>query len=424
VITIDRIPATTSRRSVMTSLLLVIAFVCGPLAFSPALAVASSVSGRVVDSGGSPVEDAWIGVYERNEEDETYYGDEALSTYTDASGRYSLDLAPGTYKLYIEGDDDRLVSEYYDDADRLSRATPVVVRDDAQTLNDIELELLPTIQGTISADDGGAVRSGYVVAYQWEDGFGWDGVDSADTDANGRYALSLDPGTYRIGFFDEAGELVPEYWKDAARIDQARDVAVSGAGVTGIDAALTRVPVRRGAFTMYQRPRIGNYAAVGQVVSSTDGTWTPAPATTARQWLRDGAPIPGATGSMYRATRDDAGRRLSLQVTVSSPSHGPMSTVTASTDPVRWTSRIAVSSKAGKKRATLKIRVTSAGGVPTGKVVIKERYKLVKVVWLKGGKATVTLKKLKKKQRYTFHYYGSPATYASSVSQSVKTKTK
>ncbi|MWB98589.1 hypothetical protein [Agromyces seonyuensis] len=63
-------------------------------------------------------------------------------------------------------------------------------------------------------------------------------------------------------------------------------------------------------------PRIAGGAAprVGTALSANPGTWKPAPVDLSYRWLRDGAPIDGATGAAYTPTETDLGALLSLEV--------------------------------------------------------------------------------------------------------------
>ncbi|GAA1134470.1 Ig-like domain repeat protein [Nocardioides aquiterrae] len=56
-------------------------------------------------------------------------------------------------------------------------------------------------------------------------------------------------------------------------------------------------------------------AEVGQLIAPTDPVWSLPGVTTSFQWLRDGAPIPGATGPTFVPTLEDAGHAISAQVT-------------------------------------------------------------------------------------------------------------
>jgi surface antigen len=53
---------------------------------------------------------------------------------------------------------------------------------------------------------------------------------------------------------------------------------------------------------------------VGDALTTSVGNWAPAPVTTTIQWMRDGAPIPGATGASYTLTEADLGRSLRVDV--------------------------------------------------------------------------------------------------------------
>jgi alpha-L-rhamnosidase len=64
-------------------------------------------------------------------------------------------------------------------------------------------------------------------------------------------------------------------------------------------------------------PQVTGTAQVGQTLTADPGSWTPDPDATAYQWLRDGDPIPGATGSSYQLVAADQGAALAVSVTVS-----------------------------------------------------------------------------------------------------------
>lgn len=76
--------------------------------------------------------------------------------------------------------------------------------------------------------------------------------------------------------------------------------------VGGIDAVTSQVP-----------PQITGVATVGQTLTADAGSWSPEPKSVAYQWLRNGAPIQGATSSSYQLVGADGGAAISVQVTAS-----------------------------------------------------------------------------------------------------------
>jgi Domain of unknown function (DUF2341) len=92
--------------------------------------------------------------------------------------------------------------------------------------------------------------------------------------------------------------------------------APAGAGTeTAVSAAYE---VQPGTFTPGS-PTISGSAAVGSTLSASGGNWSPTPALVGYQWLRDGQPIAGATGSTYAVTAGDGGHQISVVVRASAP---------------------------------------------------------------------------------------------------------
>lgn len=66
------------------------------------------------------------------------------------------------------------------------------------------------------------------------------------------------------------------------------------------------------------RPLVTGTTVTGSNLTSTTGTWTNA-TTYAREWLRDGSPIAGATGTQYALVGADEGALISVNVTATGP---------------------------------------------------------------------------------------------------------
>lgn len=147
----------------------------------------------------------------------------------------------------------------------------------------------------------------------------------------------FDPAT-RSYEVDVEGSRLPVV--DAIAVDRAATVKVTqpttangGVGtvvVTSADGSVrteTTVTIRRHAaiegLELADRPRVGTPA-------SAVGTLNPADGDIAYQWFRNGEPITGATQATYTPVTNDAGKLLSVQVTVSADGVEPASAETTS----------------------------------------------------------------------------------------------
>ena len=79
-------------------------------------------------------------------------------------------------------------------------------------------------------------------------------------------------------------------------------------------------------------PVVSGDAQLGEQLTVDPGTWVPDDVSFTYQWLRDGEPVDGATGSEYRVRVTDAGSELTAQVTARQPDN--LNTGTALSDPV------------------------------------------------------------------------------------------
>ncbi len=82
-------------------------------------------------------------------------------------------------------------------------------------------------------------------------------------------------------------------------------------------------------------PVVAGTAAYRETLSATPGAWTPATVTTSYQWLRDGAPVSGATASTYALGLADIGHRLAVAVTATEGEELPVVALSAPTGVVK-----------------------------------------------------------------------------------------
>ena len=114
-------------------------------------------------------------------------------------------------------------------------------------------------------------------------------------------------------------------------------VRVTGSRATYLPATVTSVPtaaVLRGfSFSATQTPTVDGFAVVGQTLTASVADWTPVTTSLSYQWLLNGKPIKGATGSTYVVGSRDAKKRIAVRVTGSKTSF-LATTVTSAPTPV------------------------------------------------------------------------------------------
>lgn len=115
-----------------------------------------------------------------------------------------------------------------------------------------------------------------------------------------------------------SGATAASYTLVAADVGQAISVRVTATNSQGsaqatsaaTDAVSGIAPVNTVA------PALSGTPIVGETLTVTNGTWTGTPAPTyAREWLRDGSAISGATGTTYVLTEDDVDASITVRVT-------------------------------------------------------------------------------------------------------------
>ncbi|TLM79415.1 MAG: hypothetical protein FDZ75_08860, partial [Actinobacteria bacterium] len=207
------------------------------------------LSGTATDADtGEPVQGVWAKLYKRN----------ALGDYdffqcftTDALGRYWFyGLSAGDYKIrFLDESTDlgQYQERYYLNAENLESAS-VVTYNGTTPLAGLDQTLsaaAPCITGTVTdeASPTAAPAAGVWVKAYKKVGESWDWATYVCTSDDGSYTLfGLEPGTYRLRFYDPEKRFVEEYYDDASTLDGATDVVYTGTKLEGIDAALTYAP--------------------------------------------------------------------------------------------------------------------------------------------------------------------------------------
>ncbi|MDQ3156850.1 MAG: carboxypeptidase regulatory-like domain-containing protein [Actinomycetota bacterium] len=201
------------------------------------LSLAAHIKGKVTKPGGVGIAGVDVIAYQEIDEDGDTYIAPVNYTSTDAGGNYDLGgLTAGTYRVGFEDfENNQYQSEYFDNVADVEDAEDIVVAS-AATAAGKNAELAPGahIKGKVTRPGGVGLADIDVSIYQefTDDGDTyWDTVNGTFTNPDGTYDVgTLPPGTYRVGFEDyDSGKYLPEYFDNAATVEDAEDITVADA---------------------------------------------------------------------------------------------------------------------------------------------------------------------------------------------------
>ena len=185
-------------------------------------AAAATISGMTTAAGGTPLPSMTVVAYGST-------GTEAGRTSTDASGRYSLILPAGTYRVLAFDPQGTYATGFYNEASSFetSNALTLAATDDV-TANFI-LVRAGRLTGVVHSTEGTALSSMIVAAYN-EDGSrrGFTMTDSA-----GGYTLVLPPGTYRVAAYDDTAVYAVQFFREKSSFESADRITVTAGFTTG-----------------------------------------------------------------------------------------------------------------------------------------------------------------------------------------------
>jgi hypothetical protein len=138
--------------------------------------------------------------------------------------------------------------------------------------------------------------------------------------------------------------------------------------------------------TLQGTPRLGSTLRVDP------GEYAPSDAALTYVWLRDGRPIPRASGPSYDVRPADVGTRLSVRITARKRGLKPATRRRWSSGRTTGPAHVSVTARSSDRRLRVDVLVSSPPGVrptPTGKVVVKVAGRRA-VVRLHDGRGTAT----------------------------------
>jgi surface antigen len=167
-------------------------------------------------------------------------------------------------------------------------------------------------------------------------------------------------------------------------------------------------PVAPGTFAVVTPPTVLGTPQLGQTLTVDAGAFRPDAETVAVQWLRDGVPIAGATGTSYQLVNLDLGTRISARVTVGRAGYTDRTVDSAPTARIKTNPRIRVQTERLKHKVKVTVTVTAPGlDVVDGPVVVRLAG-VAQATTLRNGVARVVLKDLPPGTRtMTIRYGGS-----------------
>jgi alpha-tubulin suppressor-like RCC1 family protein len=284
---------------------------------------------------------------------------------TNSKGEYTISaLGGGDYDVEFYSPPDGgldYLSQYYDDKASFSEATPVPVEEGGTRSGvDAELKEGGGIAGEVTNTSTGTGIRGVLVCALGQSA---KAEGCSVTNTSGAYTIpALAPGAYEVGF-DGGKHYITQYYDNKLSFSEAQEVSVSVGDTTlGVDAAIASSGSIPPANT--KPPVVLGTPAVGETLLCADGLWTgsPTPSLTDR-WLRDGAPIPGATTNGYIVQTADEGHNLSCEVTATSTA-GTASAVSAAVAIPGGPSAPASTTSSAGSTATTRLAPDLTGSAP------------------------------------------------------------
>ncbi len=189
-----------------------------PVTVNFALKRGGTVSGTVITSGG--IRPGFtVAAYNLS-------GTRRGTTLTGAGGAYSMVLPPGTYKMVTYDDAGAFAPAFYRDRQTFTDADVLTVTA-AQTVSNIDffVQLGARLAGAVTdAASGGAVPGAVVLAYN-ASGFQ---ITFAIAGPDGRFVMTVPPGSYRFVAVDPAYKLAAGYPNGASSFEGSPEFVLAG----------------------------------------------------------------------------------------------------------------------------------------------------------------------------------------------------
>jgi hypothetical protein len=376
-----------------------------------ALQEPGKISGEVTNLAGVPLSRVDVEVTSASAD---FDFEITKSASTNANGEYTVEGLPeGEYRVGFFPNESTYRSQYYNDQASFTAANLVHVTAGGTTSGiGAALKEGGKISGTVT-DSVTHGRLAKIAVYAFSANPEVEGYSSgfAETNANGEYTVvGLSTGSFKVEFYWEFSEAeskacehaprcipryITQYFNNQPSPATANAVGATEGGLTsGINAVMVpSVPVNTAL------PVVSGTPTVGSVLSCSNGSWTGEPELTLAvgwplttpftyQWLRDGAPIAGATSAAYVVQAADVGHGLVCEVAATNDA-GHASARSSSLAVTKPTPVVSTSaSKLTVSKSATKVSVACANASCAGSAEVIERI----VVKRHKGKKTTSKK--------------------------------
>ena len=434
---------------------------------------ASTLQRLIVRTTGLPA-GTEIGLF-RLDRTGTYLGWQE-SAQTDAAGTVELATIPGqTYTLWA-AETTATFPQYLGGSTTLEGATRFTTPDADAAEQQLDVAAAPLVTGTLTWPDKGATSYGEIALHTWDATTKTWALTSyaqvSDLNATGGTFTAKAPAGVPVALsaqVERADGTVVTGWHGSGtttppNIGAATVTATAQSPVTGIQIALTEAAPAapaptpppapsptapaRSPTTPAPRPdpspsptaprnpapavqpaphpaprTTPNVAAriTGQPKVGARLTATAAPHgwTASYRWKRDGSTIARATARTYKPTPSDAGRRLTVTVTLRKTGHSSAASTSRSVRVAKVTSKVRVS--AATRAVRVKVRAVGVAA-PTGRVTVTVGTRSRTYALRAGDKGALTMKVPAGRAQVHVAYQGDARVAKSTATRTVRVR--